>query len=229
MRKCDNCTFSSLGLNCNTGIETLHCTETGYEYEVETTDICEEHQYIKGTEEEKNYILYDEKYLGAGYFIINIQNNEITKFIKIYTTNNDGFPHYSIKAFSTDAKDKPEEQFTNIEFTFRDIEDYKNGLFEVFHNLFRNINGNIETTDSKQQGKNNISFISTTKTINVIFSKDIWYGKQHPTDFIDINLGDNYTCQNYEAINELYNSLASIAPNTTKKHDIEKILRLKVK
>lgn len=153
MRNCDNCIFSSLALDCNTGIETLYCNEIEYEFEVKTTDTCEEHQYIEGLEEEKNYILYDEKYLGPGYFIINIQNNEINKFIKIYTTNNDGFPHYNIRAFSTDAKDKPEETFAIIEFTFRDIEDYKNGLFEAFNNLFKNINGNIETIDSRQQGK----------------------------------------------------------------------------
>ena len=228
MRKYDNCNFSSLGLDCNTGIETLYYTETKYDYEVKTTDSCEHHQYIEGLEEEKNYLLYDETYLGPGYFIIKIQNNEINKFIKIYTTNNDGIPHYSIRAFSPNAKDKPEETFTNIEFTFRDIEDYKNGLFEAFNNLFKNINGNIETIDTRQQGKNNISFISTTKTIKVIFSKDIWHGKQHPTDFIDINLGDNYSCKNYDAINEFYNSLAKLTPNQAKKQEIEKILKLKV-
>ena len=62
MRNCDNCIFSSLALDCNTGIETLYCNEIEYEFEVETTDTCEEHQYIEGLEEEKNYILYDEKY-----------------------------------------------------------------------------------------------------------------------------------------------------------------------
>ena len=229
MRNCDNCIFSSLALDCNTGIETLYCNEIEYEFEVETTDTCEEHQYIEGLEEEKNYILYDKNYLGPGYFIINMQNNEISKFIKIYTTNNDGFPHYSIRAFSPNAKDKPEETFTNIEFTFRDIEDYKNGLYEAFNDLYKNINSNIETIDPRQQGKNNISFVSTTKTIKVIFSKDIWHGKQHPTDFIDINLGDNYSCKNYDAINQFYNSLAYITPNQAKKQDIEKILELKVK
>lgn len=229
MRNCDNCNFSSLGLDCNTGIETLYCTETGYEYEVKTIDSCEYHQYIEGLEEEKNYLLYDESYLGPGYFIINKQDNQITKFIKIYTTNNDGFPHYNIRAFCPDAKDKPEATFTNIEFTFRDFEDYDNGLFNAFANLCKNINGNIETIDSKQQGKNNICITRNDRIIKVIFSKDIWHGKQHPTDFIDINLGDNYTCQNYEAINEFYNSLASITPNTAKEQDIKKILRLKVK
>ena len=229
MRKCDNCIYGSYGLDCNNGTETLYCGIYDYEYEVIPNDVCDEHQYIEGLSNEKNYVLYDEKYLGPGYFIINEVDNDIVKFIKLYTINNDGFPHYCLRAFSVDAKDNTDKEFTTMEFTFRSMEDFDNGLYNVFMELAKNINGNITTIDEYYEGKNNISFLLGDKgIIRMIVSKDIWRGKQHPTDFIDINIGDNYSCINYEAINKFYNMLSEISYNNTKTNDINRILKLKL-
>jgi len=48
MKNCDNCEHGSYGLDCNTGIETLYCRESEYEYEVQPSDVCESHQFIDG-------------------------------------------------------------------------------------------------------------------------------------------------------------------------------------
>ena len=64
MRNCDNCYCGSYGLDCNTGIETLYCCENKYEYEVDSSDVCESHQFIDGLGNERNYLLYDNSYLG---------------------------------------------------------------------------------------------------------------------------------------------------------------------
>ena len=179
---------------------------------------------------EKNYVLYDDKYLGEGYFIINEVEDKIVKFIKIYIINNNGFLHYALRAFGVETKDNPDTDYTNIEFIFRSREDFDNGLYNIFLELAHNIRGNITTIDGHYEGKNNISFSFDDKeTITMIVSKDIWNGKQHPTDFIDINIGDNYTCEYYEVINKFYNMLAELSCNKTKNNVIKRILKLKIK
>jgi len=179
---------------------------------------------------EKNYVLYDDKYLGEGYFIINEVDDKIVKFIKIYTINNDGFSNYCLRAFDVNAKDNSDSDHTNIEFTFRSTEDYDNVLYNIFLELARNVNGNITTIDERYEGKNNISFsLSDKGIIRMYVAKDIWNGRQHPTDFVDINVGDNYTCVNYETINKFYNMLSELSCNKTKSNDIKKILELKIK
>ena len=137
MRNCDNCIFSSLELDCNTGIETLYCNEIGYEFEVKTTDTCEEHQYIEGLEEEKNYILYDENYLGPGIFIVDMKENDINQIMKIYVDKRNGMPNYRLRAFNYGLED---EYFDGVEFIFRKGEDDK--IFDVFNMFLRKVLGN---------------------------------------------------------------------------------------
>lgn len=230
MRCCDNCIYSSYGLDCNDGTETLYCGIYGYENETIPDDVCGEHQFIEGLSNEKNYVLYDDKYLGEGYFIINEIDDKIVKFIKIYTINNNGFPNYCLRAFGVDAKDNPDTDYTNIEFIIRNREDFDNGLYNIFLELAKNSRGNITTIDERYQGKNNISFsISDKGIVGMVVSKDIWRGRGHPTDFIDINIGDNYTCECYDTINRFYNMLSKISYNKTKNNDIKRILELKIK
>jgi len=52
MRTCDNCNHGSYGLDCNTGVETLYCRETEYEFEVQPTFVCDSHKFIMGCEED---------------------------------------------------------------------------------------------------------------------------------------------------------------------------------
>lgn len=230
MRCCDNCIYGSYGLDCNDDDKILYCGVYGFESNVMPSDLCPEHQFIEGLSNEKNYILYDDKYLGEGYFIINEVDGKIIKFIKIYTINNDGLAHYCLRSFGLESRDNPDSNYTNTEFVFRNTEDFDNGLYNCFLELARNINGNITTIDEHYEGKNNISFLLGNKgIIRVIISKDIWNGKQHPTDFIDINIGDNYTCVNYESINKFYNMLSKISCNKSKNNDIKRILELKIK
>lgn len=226
MRICYNCKYGSYGLDCNSGVETLYCTENGYDHETEPDNICELHQFINGYEDEKNYLLYDESYLGPGYFIIYKQREKITKFLKLYMINDSLIPNYGLRAFSIDGKDNLDLEYNSIEFVFRSNEDFDNKLFDVFLMFSKQVNEKIETIDSLEQGKNNILLEKHNGIIKFIVSKDVIRGKQHPTDYIDINLGDNYTCKNYEAINNLYNALSSLLPPTLKEEDIKQIIKV---
>lgn len=229
MRNCDSCHFGSYALDCNTGVETLYCCESNYEHEVKSEEVCESHQYVDGLENEQNFILYDDSYFGTGYFIIHTKNGEITKFLKIYIMNNDGYPNYGLRAFSVDGRDNSDAEFNSIEFIFRSREDFENGLFETFSIFSKSIDKEIRAIDESQQGRNNISISTNNGVVKLIVSKDIYRGKQHPSDFIDINLGDNYSCGNYEAVNILYNTLAKICPQTAKEDDIKRLIMLKIK
>lgn len=229
MRNCDNCNHGSYGIDCNSGIETLYCRESGYEYEVIPSNSCNSHQFIEGMENEKNFILYDESYLGEGCFIIHTKNCKIDKFLKIYITNYFGYPHYGIRAFSINGKDKPEEEFNNIEFIFRSSEDFDNGLFETFSTFSRQVPKEIYTIDKIQQGRNNITISSNKEIVKFTISKDTYNGKQHSSDFIDINLGDNYSCKNYESINNLYNTLIKNCSKVATKDNIKSLLKLKLR
>ena len=60
----------------------------------------------------------------------------------------------------------------------------------------------------------------------MIVFMDIMKYRQYPTDFIDINIGDNYTCVNYEAVNKFYNMLSEVCFDKSKDSDIKKILKL---
>lgn len=198
-------------------------------YETLPDNVCEVHKFIGNYGNERNYLLYDEKYLGPGYFIINKKDDSIIKFFKLYTIDVDGFPNYYLRAFSIYGRNNPNLEFNNIEFVFRSSEDYENGLFDVFMKFAKGVSGKIETIDSYQQGRNNVLLSLNNEIIRMVVSKDVYRGKQHPTDFIDINFGDNYTCQNYASINSLYNALSMLCPKQAETKDIKKILMLKLR
>lgn len=46
--------------------------------------ICKQHEYIEELRDYKTYAMYDENYLGVGYFIISELDGDIVKFAKIY-------------------------------------------------------------------------------------------------------------------------------------------------
>jgi len=60
MKNCDNCSHGSYGLDCETGVETLYCREDEYEHDVEPDNVCGEHQFIEGYENNENTVIYEE-------------------------------------------------------------------------------------------------------------------------------------------------------------------------
>lgn len=55
MRICDNCISGSYGLDCNNGEETLYCNHDMYEYDVDPSFCCDDHEFIEGMED--SYLL----------------------------------------------------------------------------------------------------------------------------------------------------------------------------
>ena len=179
------------------------------EEEVDESNCCSCHRYYYGLEEEKNYVFYDESYLGPGYLIVNVKDGKMNKFLKIYETNSDGFPSFGIRAYSVDARENSNDVFSSIEFTFRDIEDYDNDLYRCFTHLNNDLSGKrVFSVDPVREGKNNFKLDSNPRVTKITLLKDTYDGDQHPTDYIDILIGDQYTCKHYEEILKFYTSLS---------------------
>lgn len=224
MRNCDNCYNGHYNLS-DRG-EELFCDESEFTEELVDSDgVCEYHRYYPGMEEEKNYVFYDEHYLGPGYLIVNVKNGSISKFFKIYDASSNGVPNIGIRAYSKDSTENPEEKFSSIDFSFRDIEDCDNGLFKLFSSLCYEVTSDrLFTVDSQVQGYNHLKIDSNLKVVNVTLCKDTFNGTQHPCDYIDVLLGDAYTCEDFEAINKLYCGLSEICMRSLSSNDVKKML-----
>ena len=224
MRKCNNCYNGHYNLS-ERG-EEMYCDETEFMEEVTNSEsTCEYHRYIPGFEEEKNYVFFDDKYLGPGYLIVKIKNDIVQKFIKLWISSTDGFPNFSLRVYEKDKKDNPDDDFNTVEFDFRDLEDDENGLFQAFTNFYHDLSGtSIYSLDMVNHARNNFSMISNLKVTKLIANKDIYYGEQHPTDFIDIAIGDDCTCPKYYAFLKLYQKLSKLDIKSTSNEDIQKLL-----
>lgn len=183
---------------------------------------CEKvHKVIEKTKF-TTYVLYDEMYLSPGFFIISEKENEIVKFAKIFAINHYGFRHYHLRAYEKDSIDIDTQAYRNIELIAKEGEK----LFEVLGYLAINLDGNsVLSIDPVEHGENQLSAILNIDNSTIIFSKDV-LGVKRATDFIDISIGDQYTCQFWEIIDNFYQDLAQNVLRETKDEDIGKILKL---
>lgn len=182
---------------------------------------CKEHNYIESLS--KVYIFYDEQYLGSGYFIIMEYNNEPVTFIKIYKTNNIGFPYFKIQAYEQENYNLSNERFKNIELTI-----YRNNnqkLYEAIKFLLQSLPTSRIFSCNNDKGESSISIKVDDDTANITISKDIY--NDDKSNLIDITLGDPYICKYYIQLGSFYNRLSTICDGEIKEDNIKKILKLK--
>lgn len=204
MRKCENCVDGHYNLS-ERG-EQLYCGDDN-DCLVTPYDSCDYHRFIEGMEDSFNCVIYDESYLGKGYFIINIKDNKMTKFIKIYDRGFGGFPLLAIRAYDPALlHEDPDEDYTFINFAFREHED--NELYKVMLNLFNRLpsqTDNVININEKLAIKKDGPI-----SLSLEFKKDNY---RDCTDFLDFDLGDDYTCKYYDELLIFYRSLDKISYN----------------
>lgn len=172
----------------------------------------------------KNYVLYDDSYLGPDFLIICKEKDKIIKFLKIFIMTNYGFSNYGLRSFSIFGKDNPDQEYTIIDFNFTDTDDVENNLYRIFHKLCIDLNGKkVETIDKFYQGRNNFSLKEENHIVTLSIFKDV-YGVKDATDFVDINIGDETTCDNYQAIITFYNDLLKSDIKESTEEDIKKLV-----
>lgn len=182
---------------------------------------CSFHHYIEGMEEYENEVYYDEQYLAHGYLIISKLDGEIMRYIKISSYGEGGYPKFIIRGYEKNSKDKPEQHYRNIYFTIKRNEPLYKPLCIFANNLNQQV---LYSIDPSEQGKNHLEINCDREEAIITLSKDV-YGVKNATDFIDINLGDNDSCKNYEEVNSFYNNLSSIALKSNQ-DEIKKILSI---
>jgi hypothetical protein len=177
----------------------------------------------KDKDRTNTYIVFNEDYLGPGYFLIEENSDNIVRFAKFYQMDRTGFPRYGIRAYEVGSVDQPNQDFRDIVFKInRD-----DNLFDLaLRFASKTKKEKLVSIDSANQGSNSFSAeIVNNQQIDLIFSKDV-YGVRNATDFIDIVLGDNVTCKKYL---ELCSLLCDFGEQSIKPHidiNIQKMLKL---
>lgn len=182
------------------------------------TTCCPDHLYCDGTEE--NFVYYDDKYLGKGYLIIHTVNDEIEKMMKISLFGESEFPQLLIRGYEANKSDSLDNNFRTITFSI----DENDVLFDAINNLSKKLNKKVYSTDLSRQGKNNIEIKNKNGILNLTLEKDI-DNANGSTDFIDIFLGDGYSCEYYEAFVAFFNELSKLAIGPVCDDDLKILIR----
>lgn len=183
---------------------------------------CKEHSYIDGIID--TYVLYDEEYLGPGYFIIGKLDDEIAMFAKFYEFRQT-IPFYHIRAYEKGAVDLENKNFRNIDIPISLCQ--SKTLYDAVKRLQKLLNKkSIVTSDQSKQGKSQFKIFDNGSDILLSFSKDIDNVKD-ATDFVDISIGDSVMYKQYDAMNQFYKQLSSsVIQECGEKDIVQKILKM---
>lgn len=181
---------------------------------------CSHHSYIEGMEEYDNYVMWDDKYLGPGYLIVSKLDDEIVKFIKISVWDNEGILNFYIRAFEKDTVEEVNQDFRKIDIKVKSNDPLYNAIFD----LSKSLNGkSLYSVDSLMHGKNNLKVEGYLDEASLIVNQDV-YRVKYTTDFVDVLVGDNYSCKFYDAFFNFYNQLSAICVENSNDNDIKQLL-----
>lgn len=166
---------------------------------------------------ETNYIIYDETYLGPGFFIVNEIDGEVQRFLKIYISNKEGEPFYKIRAY--ELTKNPNEKSNKIRFN---LSCYLNkDLFKIIKELKEKLNIQKIISIDKLHDKNSFIEINIENDAALLTVEK----SNNENNFIDISIGNNYSSNYYEIINEFYEELFLLIND--KKSNIIKNLKIR--
>lgn len=180
---------------------------------------CSYHEYIDGLEEYETFIEYDETYYGSGYFIITKLDDEIVRFMKISSFSEGESSKFKVIGYEKNLDENSHKLVFKVSS--------EHPLYEILCKLNKSIGKDKLYSIDKSYGDSFLEINSYLNEASIILNKDI-LAFNNSTDFCEILLGDNYTCNYYDAICEFYNNLekkASMKPNT---EDLKRLL-IKIK
>lgn len=200
MRCCGNCVDGHYYLR-DEG-EKLYCETNEYSAfydEVAEDHCCECHRFVADYETEKNYVFCNKQC----FIIIHKNEDNITKILKIYKENE----RYGIFAF---ANPEYEDYSEAITFSFRNIEDDDNGLYDIFLDFYARYGEEITFDNCK---------IKMKKTGDVL-----WIYFQHLTksNIPAISIVSN-DLESYNTIEQLHTDLSKIKSKKLNMKQLAKI------
>lgn len=216
MRCCGNCEWSVSSL-----CEEEMIIEYDYELDEQTIPkmgdcllsidhngnyVCREHNYIENGI--RNYFLYDDSYLGPGYFIITEYYGEIVKFIKLYQTGNE-FPSFAVRGYELyhDGRE-------NIQIDINESNTINKELVAIISDFVNKINSGTLV-------KNKLKILENEDGISIILKRD-----ESLKDYANVFLGNYDSCRYYKEISLLFRNLAWESYNRTDENVVKKILKI---
>lgn len=88
-------------------------------------------------------VVYDDSYLGEGYFIVKEVDGEIKQWLKFYQSEEMGFPRFFIRGYETESRDNPNQEFRYLAFI---MDENESAFSESIINLGCNLDGCIAYT-----------------------------------------------------------------------------------
>lgn len=158
---------------------------------------CDSHEYISGSLE--TYTFYEDKYLGHGYFVVSLYDDNVIKFLKLYRTGTYGNYNYGIRVYEYDPIKS--ELCTGI--TYEIGKSDNESLYKAI-TIFANVLGDNVVWDIDK-----INFMSS----NVYeYSTSLYFTGRKDSEFIDIRI-DNKDEKIYKLVEYLYRNMAVVTRN----------------
>lgn len=180
--------------------------------------VCNNHKFLEAGLD--TYVLYDNRYIAPGYFIITKYYDEIIRFLKIYRCGSYGNYNYNIIGYEVDPLLINNGKLKEIEFKVA-YSDNKE-LFDAINNLAQSLNGGILYSINSKESTNAFSAESYKYTAYLILTKDA----SSENNFINIKLGDSLACDKFAETELFFRDLARISTGTVEEVSIKKILKI---
>lgn len=160
--------------------------------------VCDSHEYISNCLQ--TYSFYEDKYLGPGYFIVTLYDDNVIKFLKLYRTGTYGNYNYEIIAYEYDSI--KQDLCNGISFEIRKSDN------EVLHKaitIFANfLNDNVVWSTDKND----------FMTANVYkYSTCLYFTGSKDSKIIDIKIDKNNDYRLYRLVEHLYRNMAVATMN----------------
>lgn len=173
--------------------------------------------------QEETYLLYDEKNLGPGFFIVTKENDAIKNFVNISLSREALCSRILVRGYEKNLSQSPEEEFQTIKITVKN----DNPLFSPLNVLSKKLMGRkISSINPYEQGKNHMKITPFDDTIILTIAKDI-IRVSDDTNFIDITLDNTFACLFYNDMLSFYEELSQLAPKSVTEKDIKQLLLTK--
>lgn len=159
--------------------------------------VCDSHEYIANCLQ--TYTFFEDKYLGPGYFVVSLYDDNVIKFLKLYRTGSYYDYNYGIMVYEQDPIKK--ELRTGITFEINKID--SEVLYKAI-TIFANALGDdvIWSTDKKNFMSANVYKYSTC----------LYFTGSKDSKVIDIKI-DNKNDKIYKIIEHLYRNMAVTTMN----------------
>lgn len=159
---------------------------------------CNSHEYISFGSQ--TYTFYEDKYMGPGYFVVSLYDEDIIKFLKLYRTGTYGNYSYGIRVYEYDPIKN--NDITGIKYEFRKGD---NELLYKTMSIFSKALGGEIIWDLEKK-----NFMSSN---TYEYSTVLYFTGTNNSNYVDIKIDSNMNDRLYRLVEHLYRNMAVTTMN----------------